>query len=148
MGMELLISTIGVEPLRCTRSSRRTKATYHFRKRCIQAWRAVTVSFSPYGAIPRCAWLLTPPALMLYYDGLKVPRQKMLDLLLKLEAEIGDLSESKIACRRFKLPLTFKSKMQDMAIQSYIQTQRPYASYLPYPMDLVLEYHAFSEQQF
>ena len=85
---------------------------------------------------------------MLYYDGLKVPRQQMLDLLLKLEAEIGDLSESKMPCRRFKLPLTFKSKRQDMAIQRYIETQRPYASYLPDTMDFVAKNNAFTEQQF
>lgn len=85
---------------------------------------------------------------MLYYDGLKVPRQKMLDLLLKLEAEMGDLSESKMPCRRFKLPLTFKSKRQDMAIQRYIETQRPYASYLPDTMDFVAKNNAFTQQQF
>jgi len=87
-------------------------------------------------------------SLMLYYDGLKIPRQKILDLLLKLEAEIGDLSEAKLPCRKFKLPLTFKSKKQDMAIQRYIETQRPYASYLPDTMDFVAKNNAFTDQQF
>ena len=87
-------------------------------------------------------------SLMLYFDGLKIPRQKMLDLLLKLESEIGDISESKMPCRKFKLPLTFKSKAQDASIQRYIETQRPYASYLPDPMDFVAKNNAFSEKQF
>jgi urea carboxylase len=85
---------------------------------------------------------------MLYCDGLKVPRQKMLDLLLKLEAEMGDLSESKMPYRRFKPPLTFKSKRPDIAVQRYIETHRPYASYLPDTMDPVVKNNAFTEQQF
>jgi urea carboxylase len=76
----------------------------------------------------------------------KSPPQKMLDLLLKLEAEMGDLSESKMPCRRFKLPFTFKSKRQGRAIQRSIETWRPYASYLPDTMDFVAKNNAFTEQ--
>ena len=87
-------------------------------------------------------------SLMLYYDGLKIPRAALLDLLTNLESELGDLSEQKFPSRKFKLPLTFKSKKQDAAIQRYIETQRPYASYLPDTLAFVAKNNAFSQKQF
>jgi urea carboxylase len=78
----------------------------------------------------------------------KSPHQKLLDLILKLEAEMGDLSESKMPCRRFKLPLTFKSKRQNIAFQRYIATQCPHASYLPDTMGFVAKNNALTERRF
>jgi urea carboxylase len=87
-------------------------------------------------------------SLMLYYDGLKIPRQNLLDHLLSLESELGDLSTAKMPSRRFRLPLTFSSKKQEASIQRYIETQRPYASYLPDTMDFIAKNNAFTQQQF
>jgi urea carboxylase len=87
-------------------------------------------------------------SLMLYYDGFKIPRQKLLDHLLKLESELGDLSKAKMPSRKFRLPLTFSSKKQEASIQRYIETQRPYASYLPDTMDFIAKNNAFTQQQF
>jgi urea carboxylase len=87
-------------------------------------------------------------SLMLYYDGLKISRQKLLDYLLSLESELGDLSTAKMPSRRFKLPMTFSSKKQEASIQRYIETQRPYASYLPDTMDFIAKNNAFTQQQF
>jgi urea carboxylase len=70
-------------------------------------------------------------SLMLYYDSLKVSRQKILDHLLKLEKELGDLSEARFPSRKYMLPITFESKRQKESLQRYIETQRPYATYLP-----------------
>jgi urea carboxylase len=86
-------------------------------------------------------------SLMLYYDSTKVPRSKMLDYLLKLENELGDLSEAKFPSRKYRLPITFGSKRQKESLQRYIETQRPYASYLPDPMDFVAKNNAFTLQQ-
>ena len=86
-------------------------------------------------------------SLMLYYDSMKVSREKLLEILVKLEAELGDLSEIKMPSRKYRLPLTFKSKRQDAAIQRYIETQRPYASYLPDTMDFVAKNNAFTQKQ-
>ena len=84
---------------------------------------------------------------MLYYDSLKVSRQKMLDTLLKLETELGDLSEAKFPSRKYKLPITFESKRQKESLKRYIETQRPYASYLPDTMDFVAKNNSFTLQQ-
>jgi urea carboxylase len=86
-------------------------------------------------------------SLMLYFDSLKVPRETLLELLIKLEDELGDLSKAKMPSKKYRLPLTFKSKRQDAAIQRYIETQRPYASYLPDTMDFVAKNNAFSQKQ-
>ena len=45
-------------------------------------------------------------SLMLYYDGLRIPREK----LLGLESELGDRSIAKMSSRRFRLLTTFSSK--------------------------------------
>ncbi|KAL4873899.1 hypothetical protein BDV12DRAFT_182200 [Aspergillus spectabilis] len=74
-------------------------------------------------------------SLMLYYDGAKIPQQTLIEYLCNIESQLGDLSRAKMTSRLFKLPLTFESKRQDEAIQRYMETQRPYASYLPDNMD-------------
>ena len=86
-------------------------------------------------------------SLTLHFDSLKIPRPELLKYLIKLESEIGDLGEAKFPGRKFKLPITFKSKEQDASIQRYVETQRPYASYLPDPMEFVAKNNAFSVQQ-
>lgn len=86
-------------------------------------------------------------SLMLYYDSLKVSRQRLLDHLLKLENELGDLSEAKFPSRKYRLPITFESKRQKESLQRYIETQRPYATYLPDPLDFVAKNNAFTQQQ-
>ena len=86
-------------------------------------------------------------SLMLYFDSMKVSRERLLEILIKLEAELGDLSEAKMPSKKYRLPLTFKSKRQDAAIQRYIETQRPYASYLPDTMEFVAKNNAFTQKQ-
>ncbi|PGG97465.1 urea carboxylase [Helicocarpus griseus UAMH5409] len=87
-------------------------------------------------------------SLSLYYDGLKIPQKKLIDYLCKLEIELGDLSQAKMPSRLFKLPLTFESKRQTAALQRYMETQRPYASYLPDNMDFVAKNNAFTREEF
>jgi len=86
-------------------------------------------------------------SLMLHFDSLKVPRQELLDYLVKLESDIGDLSEAKFPGRKYKLPITFEHKAQRDSLQRYIETQRPYASYLPDPMAFVAKNNGFTDQQ-
>ena len=87
-------------------------------------------------------------SLMLYYDGLALPRSQLLDHLTHLESALGDLSTAKMPSRRFRLPLTFSSAKQEASIQRYMKTQRPYAAYLPDTMNFITKNNAFSQQQF
>lgn len=77
------------------------------------------------------------PALLIYYDGLKIPQAKLIAHLTNLEAQLGDLSRSKVPSRIFKLPITFDSPKETDTIKRYMETQRPYASYLPDNMSFV-----------
>ncbi|KAL4893788.1 allophanate hydrolase subunit 2-domain-containing protein [Aspergillus ambiguus] len=87
-------------------------------------------------------------SLMLYYDGSKIPQAKLINYLCEMEAKIGDLSEAKMPSRLFKLPLAFESQRQKEAIDRYMETQRPYASYLPDNMDFVAKNNAFTKEEF
>ena len=76
-------------------------------------------------------------ALLVYYNGLQISQQKLIAYLTKLETQLGDLSRSKVPSRIFKLPITFDSPKETQAIKRYMETQRPYASYLPDNMEFV-----------
>lgn len=86
-------------------------------------------------------------SLMIYYDAYNVGREKMMELLLKLEDELGDLSEAKFPSRVYKLPIAWNHTKQKKSIERYMETQRPYASYLPDPAEFVANNNAFSERQ-
>jgi len=76
-------------------------------------------------------------ALLIYYDGMKISQSKLVSHLLELEKQLGDLSTAKVPSRLFKLPIIFESHRQTAAIKRYMETQRPYASYLPDTLDFV-----------
>lgn len=85
--------------------------------------------------------------LTLYYDSMKIDRKKLLDYLLDLEDQFGDLSSSKVPCRRIELPISFQSKEQDEANKRYQETARPFAPYLPRNFDFVAKNNAFTNDQ-
>ncbi|KAF9887062.1 hypothetical protein FE257_010556 [Aspergillus nanangensis] len=87
-------------------------------------------------------------SLMLYYDGSKIPQKRLLGYLCDIEAMLGDLSQAKMPSRVFKLPLAFESQRQKDAINRYMETQRPYAAYLPDNMGFVAKNNAFSMEEF
>lgn len=112
----------------------------------LSAWDVVTVSNIKRGRLESPAHS-NQIALMLHYNGLKIPREKLLGYLCSLESELGDLSQIKMPSRLFKLPLTFESKRQAEAITRYMETQRPYASYLPDNIDFVAKNNAFTREE-
>ena len=85
-------------------------------------------------------------SLLIYYDGTKIPQNKLISLLVKFEAEIGDLSTAQVPSRLFKLPIVFDTQKEKDAIQRYIETQRPYASYLPDNMEFVAKNNGMSRE--
>ena len=76
-------------------------------------------------------------SLLIYYNGLEVTQEALISHLVSLEKSIGDLSKAKMPSRLFKLPITFDTSGEKEAIKRYMETQRPYASYLPDNMEFV-----------
>ncbi|KAL8770620.1 MAG: hypothetical protein Q9209_003688 [Squamulea sp. 1 TL-2023] len=85
-------------------------------------------------------------ALLIYYDGLRIPQQKLLGHLTHLEFEFGDLSRAKVPSHLFKLPILFGSPRETEALKRYMETQRPYASYIPDNMDFVAKNNGLEKQ--
>ncbi|RDI76657.1 hypothetical protein Vi05172_g13363 [Venturia inaequalis] len=83
----------------------------------------------------------------LFYNGLHMPRSKLIAHLQSLEDQLGDLSKIKVPSRLFRLPISFESKAQDQAIKRYTETQRPHAPYLPSNLDFVAQNNALTPQE-
>ncbi|KAM3422617.1 hypothetical protein BST61_g106 [Cercospora zeina] len=86
-------------------------------------------------------------SLNIHYDGYRMDRAQLITHLQTLEAQIGDLSKTKVPNRRFKLPLSFESKEQTEATQRYMSNQRPHAPYLPDNLEFVAKNNAFTAEQ-
>ncbi|CAI7564462.1 unnamed protein product [Penicillium bialowiezense] len=86
-------------------------------------------------------------SLLIHYNGLKLPRDHLIDLLTSLQKETGDLRSSKVPSRKFSLPICFESPAQQEAIQRYTETQRPYAPYLPSNMDFVAKINGITYEE-
>jgi len=85
--------------------------------------------------------------LTLFYNGAKLPREKLVSHLQELESSFGDLSKSQVPCRYVRLPISFTSPAQTAAIERYMSTQRPHAPYLPDNLKFVAENNAFTPEQ-
>lgn len=70
-------------------------------------------------------------SLMVHFDSSRLQRDYVLAYLRRMEGSIGNTKSSKIQCRKFKLPISYNSKAQEEATKRYMETQRPYAPYLP-----------------
>ncbi|KAL8764627.1 MAG: hypothetical protein Q9194_006931, partial [Teloschistes cf. exilis] len=75
-----------------------------------------------------------------------IPQRSLLTHLIYLESQLGDLSSAKVPSRLFKLPILFGSHRETAALNRYIETQRPYASYLPDNMDFVAKNNGLEKQ--
>jgi allophanate hydrolase subunit 1 len=85
--------------------------------------------------------------LLIYYDGLALPRKDLVAHLRSLESSLGDLRNAKVPTRRFKLPITFESKAQTEATERYMTNQRPHAPYLPDNLAFVAKSNAFTPER-
>ncbi|KAI9724690.1 MAG: hypothetical protein M1828_003559 [Chrysothrix sp. TS-e1954] len=81
------------------------------------------------------------------FDPLIVARADLLDHLKRLESALGDLSNTQVPTRIFRLPISFESKEQDEATKRYMETQRSEAPYLPDARKFVAENNAFTLEQ-
>ncbi|KAK8015770.1 urea carboxylase [Apiospora marii] len=87
-------------------------------------------------------------SMMIYYNGLAVPRAGLLEYLVSLEADLGDLRSAHVPSRRFTLPLTFTHPKLAECTERYMANQRPYASYLPDTFRFVAENNGLTCAEF
>jgi urea carboxylase len=85
--------------------------------------------------------------LLIYYNGANLPQSDLVAHLNGIEAQLGDLRNTKVPTRVFKLPISFESRLQDEATQRYMTNQRPHAPYLPDNLAFVAKNNAFTPQQ-
>lgn len=86
-------------------------------------------------------------SLLISYDGTMTSQKRLIAHLVALEAQLGDLSSTKVPSRLFKLPITFENSRQAVALQRYMETQRPYASYLPDNMEFVAKNNGLTRKE-
>lgn len=87
-------------------------------------------------------------SMMVYYNGLAIPQSQLLDYLVSLEDDLGDLSVITMPNRTFVLPLTFTHPRLTECVERYMANQRPYASYLPDTFRFVAENNGISPEDF
>ncbi|KAK8091910.1 urea carboxylase [Apiospora hydei] len=87
-------------------------------------------------------------SMMIYYNALAVPRAQLLEHLISLESDLGDLRSALVPSRRFTLPLTFTHPKLAECAARYMANQRPYASYLPDTFDFVAANNGLSAAEF
>ncbi|KAL3951917.1 hypothetical protein ACCO45_013634 [Purpureocillium lilacinum] len=88
---------------------------------------------------------LTTPigcSLLVEYDGCAIPQADLVDAVKAvLAAELGSgaaaAASRKLASRHIRLPMVFDDKVNRDAIERYMATQRPYATYLPDPVEFI-----------
>ncbi|KAK4093996.1 hypothetical protein Purlil1_1487 [Purpureocillium lilacinum] len=88
---------------------------------------------------------LTTPigcSLLVEYDGCAIPQADLVDAVKAvLAAELGPgaaaAASRKLASRHIRLPMVFDDKVNRDAIERYMATQRPYATYLPDPVEFI-----------
>lgn len=87
-------------------------------------------------------------SMMIYYNGLVIPQAQLLEYLVSLEDDLGDLSALVIPNRTVLLPLTFTHKRLTESVERYMANQRPYASYLPDTFKFVAENNGITPEDF
>lgn len=87
-------------------------------------------------------------SMMIYYNGLVIPQSQLLDYLVSLEDELGDLSSIMMPNRTFVLPVTFTHQRLKECIERYMANQRPTASYLPDTFRFVAENNGITVEEY
>jgi urea carboxylase len=76
---------------------------------------------------------LTPGirSLQIHYDNLHLPRQQLLDTLIELEHQLGDIDQLTVPARIVHLPLSWDDEATRLAIRKYEEVVRKDAPWCP-----------------
>lgn len=87
-------------------------------------------------------------SMMIYYNGLVIPQSQLLDYLVSLEDDLGDLRIIMMPNRTFVLPVTFTHQRLRECIERYTANQRPTASYLPDTFKFVADNNGITVEEY
>ncbi|UNI17682.1 Urea carboxylase [Purpureocillium takamizusanense] len=95
---------------------------------------------------------LTTPigcSILVEYDCCEIPQRGLVDAVKAvLAAELGsDRPSTKLSSRHIRLPMVFDDKVNKDAIERYMATQRPYATYLPDPVEFIARSNGLASKQ-
>lgn len=76
---------------------------------------------------------LTPGirSLQVHYESLQLPLDELLEILVSLEDELGDVEDLEVPARIVHLPLAWNDSQTQLAIEKYIQSVRKDAPWCP-----------------
>lgn len=82
---------------------------------------------------------LTPGirSLQVHYESLQLPINQLIDLLVELEAELGDVEELELPARVVHLPLAWDDSQTQLATEKYIQSVRQDAPWCPSNIEFI-----------
>ncbi|KYK54810.1 urea amidolyase [Drechmeria coniospora] len=88
-------------------------------------------------------------SLLVEYDGFKISQRDLVDKIKAvLAAQLGSgTSARKLASRHIRLPMVFDDKVNKASVERYMATQRPYATYLPDPVEFIARSNGLSSKQ-
>ncbi len=81
---------------------------------------------------------------LITYDGLELPLQNMIDIVVMAEKQARELEHEPVPSRSVILPIAFHDSRTLEYIQRYMQTVRPSAPYLPDNMEFVARCNGLS----
>jgi urea carboxylase len=76
-----------------------------------------------------------------------IDQKSATDYLVQLESSTPDVADFKIEGKTVRLPMVFDPKENEKANERYMQTQRPYATYLPDNIDFIRRNNALESRE-
>ncbi|KAL2430182.1 Urea amidolyase [Exophiala dermatitidis] len=86
-------------------------------------------------------------SLLVQYDSTKLDQGHLLKRLLDAEKELGEVQHTRIPSRLYRLPLTVNDSVIQNNIEKYMQTTRPYATYLPDNLSFCARFNGISREE-
>lgn len=86
-------------------------------------------------------------SLQIKYDGLILPQSELIQLLLSLEQQMGDLSQVKVPSRVIHLPMAFEDSATLAAVDRYQQSVCAAAPWLPNNVDFIQRINGLEQRE-
>ena len=86
-------------------------------------------------------------SLQIKYDGLTLPQHQLIEFLLKLEQQMGDLSQIKIPSRIIHLPMAFEDSATLGAVERYQESVCAKAPWLPNNVDFIQRINGLNSRE-